>query len=236
MTSTLLFPELAPPPMLDFPQPLSEKYRPARIAEFAGLAAVKDELAGFVTGPRDIGFLFIGGAGTGKTSMGLALANETRSFVYHIRSGCCTVDAVERTAFSAHYMPPAGYKRNLILIDEMDLASLPAQNICLSYLDGMATIPQTTWVFTCNGTDRLAERFTSRCRVLPFPTYSIQADAAELLKRVWKAETDAPCPNMAGIIKAQKGNIRAALSTLDSRLDALRAYPNTQATESEGNA
>jgi hypothetical protein len=47
---------------------------------------------------------------------------------------------------------------------------------------------------------------------------------------------DAPCPNMAGIIKAQKGNIRAALSTLDSRLDALRAYPNTQATESEGNA
>ena len=28
----------------------------------------------------------------------------------------------------------------------------------------------------------------------------------------------------------------AALSTLDSRLDALRAYPTTQATESEGNA
>jgi hypothetical protein len=63
----------------------------------------------------------------------------------------------------------------------------------------------------------------SRCRNLPFSTYGIQADAAKLLERVWQAETDAPAPNFARIIKEENGNVRAALSTLDSRLDSLRA-------------
>lgn len=222
MTSCLLFPELAPMPGFTFPQPLSEKYRPSTIAEFAGLAETKRSLAGYVVNPQDIGLVFCGPAGTGKTSMALAVATETAASVHHIRSGCCTVDAVERAAFRAHHYPPMGFKRNLILIDEMDLASLPAQNICLSYLDGMATIPQTTWIFTTNDTTRLADRFLSRNRVLPFSTYGIQADATALMQRVWEAETDAPAPNMARLIKEQNGNVRAALSILDSKLDALR--------------
>ena len=37
-TQTLLFAELAPDPLLSFPEPLSERYRPQRIADFAGLA------------------------------------------------------------------------------------------------------------------------------------------------------------------------------------------------------
>ena len=223
MTPALLFPELAELPGFSFPEPLCLKYRPTRIAEFCGLEETKRKLAGFATNPQDIGLLFIGPAGTGKTSMGLALANETKSFVTHIRSGCCTVDAIERVAFQAHYYPPAGYKRNMILVDEVDLASLPAQNICLSYLDNMATIPLTTWVFTCNGTDRLADRFLSRNRVHQFSTYGIQSDAAKLLERVWTAETSEPLPNVARIIKEQNGNVRAALSILDSKLDAIRA-------------
>ena len=222
MTPALLFPDMAALPCFDFPVPLSEKYRPRTIAEFSGLAETKRTLLGFASNPQDIGLVFQGPAGTGKTSMGLALASATNSFVYHIRSGCCTVDAVERAAFRAHHYPPMGYKRNLILVDEMDLASLPAQNICLSYLDGMATIPQTTWVFTTNDTTRLAERFLSRNRVMAFSTYGIQSDATQLMERIWSAETDAPAPNMARLIKEQNGNVRAALSILDSKLDALK--------------
>jgi len=39
-TQALLFAELAPQPTLSFPEPLSERYRPQRIADFVGLSEV----------------------------------------------------------------------------------------------------------------------------------------------------------------------------------------------------
>lgn len=222
MTSSLLFPDMAALPGFDFPQPLSEKYRPMRIAEFAGLTETKRTLAGFAANPRSIGLLFCGSAGTGKTSMGIALAREVDGFLHHVSAGNCTVEAIRDLAFSCHYCPPPNFKRHVILIDEADQMSPAAQLACLSYLDGTATIPDTVWVFTCNSTDRLQDRFLSRCRNLPFSTYGIQSDAAKLLETVWTTETDAPAPNFARIIKENNGNVRAALSVLDSRLDAIR--------------
>ena len=223
MTASLLFPDMAELPGFAFPQSLSEKYRPATIADFAGLDAAKDTLRGFIANPKNIGFTFHGPAGTGKTSMGLALTRELSAFLHHVPAGQFTVDKVRELAFSCHYFPPAGFRRHLILVDEIDAASYQAQLACLSYLDGTNPIPDTVWVFTCNGTDKLHDRFLSRTRVLKFSNNGIQNDATTLMHRVWSAETDAPAPNMAAIIKEQKGNIRAALSILDSKLDALRA-------------
>ena len=87
-SQTLLFAELAPDPQLNFPEPLSERYRPQRIADFAGLSEVKRTLRGFISRlPRQesAGFLFVGEAGTGKTSMALALAQEVGGFVHHVK-------------------------------------------------------------------------------------------------------------------------------------------------------
>src|SRR5260370_17752457 len=111
MTSSLLSPEVAPAPGFNFPEPLSDRYRPRRIADFAGLSEPKKILSGFATNPRNCGFLFCGPAGTGKTSMGIALASEIQGFMHHIPAQKCTVHTVERTAFSCPYSPPSPFKR-----------------------------------------------------------------------------------------------------------------------------
>lgn len=219
-TQTLLFAELAPPPTFDFPVPLSERYRPQTIAEFAGLSEVKRVLNGFVQRPTNAGFVFVGPAGTGKTSMAFALAREIGGFVHHVKAGRCTVDAVRDLAYSCWYVPPSGYKRHVIIIDEADLMSAAAQNDILSYLDGTNTIPDTVWIFTCNAAERLQERFLTRNRVLAFSTYGIQADAAKLLEHVWLTETTGPAPNCQRLIKESNGNVRAALMALEMRIFA----------------
>jgi replication-associated recombination protein RarA len=222
MEATLLFPELsAPQSLLAFPQTLTDKYRPTRIADFAGLAEPKRILSRFALNPIDSGLIFIGPAGTGKTSMALALARELQAFVHHIPAQKCTVESIDRVSFSCHYFPPAGYRKHVVLIDEADLMSPAAQTALLSKLDGTAPVPDTLWVFTCNGTERLHERFVSRCSLqLNFSTYAIQAEAAQLLEAVWSAEAplDAPAPNFARIIKESTGNVRNALATLQSKL------------------
>jgi replication-associated recombination protein RarA len=222
-SQSLLFAELALDPPLNFPEPLSERYRPERIADFAGLGEVKKVLAGFAARPMNAGLLFVGSAGTGKTSMGLALAHEIQGFVHHVSAGNCSVAAVRELAFSCWYVAPNGFKRHVVLIDEADQMSKEAQLAVLSYLDGTETIPDTVWIFTCNETEKLAERFISRNRVLNFSTYGIQADAATLLESVWTKEAapDAAKPNFARIIKEATGNVRAALMTLEMKLYAV---------------
>ena len=219
-SQTLLFAELAPDPCLNFTEPLSERYRPQCIADFAGLGEVKKVLAGFVQRPMNCGFLFLGPAGTGKTSMGLALASELQGFVHHVKAGDCTVEEVRRLALSCWHCVPQGFKRHVVLIDEADCMSNAAQLAILSYLDGTETIPDTVWVFTANATDRLADRFLSRNRVLNFSTYGIQSDAAVLLESVWTREAapELAKPNFARIIKENLGNVRAALMTLETKL------------------
>lgn len=223
MSPSLLFPELEDPQHgFAFPQPLSEKYRPARIADFAGLSEPKKVLAGFVQRPTNSGFVFVGPAGTGKTSMGLALAREIGGFAHHVPAQGCTVETIRELCFSCNYYPPMGYKKHLILIDEADLMSPAAQNAILSKLDGTDPVPETIWVFTCNGTDRLQERFLSRNRVLNFSTYGIQSEAALLLESVWTREApQADKPNFARIIKEQTGNVRAALMALEIKMLAV---------------
>jgi replication-associated recombination protein RarA len=207
----------------EFPQSLTEKYRPNTFEEFAGMVKQRTMLANFARKPYSTGFIFVGAPGTGKTCAGIALARAIPAEVHHIPSQECNVANIERKMYTCHTVPAAGFKMHLVLVDEADQMSPAAQTMLLSRLDGTATPPNTVFVFTCNSVERLEERFRSRCKVLEFSTYGLASDASALLARVWQAEAPqgAEAPNFARLVKESNNNVREALQRLETELLAV---------------
>lgn len=109
---------------------------------------------------------------------------------------------------------------HLVLVDEADQMTAPAQISLLSKLDSTNFPPNTIFIFTCNSVDRLEPRFLSRVRTVEFSSYGIAKDATELLARIW--ETEAPAgavpPNFARIVKESNNNVRESLMKLETEL------------------
>jgi DNA polymerase III gamma/tau subunit len=203
----------------EFPQQLTEKYRPTRIADFVGIDKAKAICQNLLKRPIPSAWLFNGPSGTGKTSIALALAGEGPFELHHIPSQECNVAAIERVRMTCQYVPRQGTIGHLILIDESDQMTQAAQLSLLSKLDGTNPAPNTVWILTCNATDRLEPRFLSRCHEVPFSSYGISSQVAALLGKVWEAETDNPVrPNFQRIVKDSNNNVRAALMALETEI------------------
>ena len=162
----------------------------------------------------------VGESGTGKTSAGLAICNAIAGELHHIPSQECNLERLARVRRTCQYVPAAGYKWHVILVDESDRMTDAAQVALLSMLDGTDAPPCTILIFTANDTTRLEPRFLSRLRKVDFSNYGIQRDAAALLARVWESEapTGAVAPNFARLVKESNGNVRAALMELETEL------------------
>ena len=207
-------------PSLAFPTPLTERYRPRSISAFVGLDKPKRICAALAAKPFESAWLFVGPSGTGKTTMAMALAEMIPAEIHHIPSQECNLETIERVRRTCQYVPMAGCRMHLILVDEADRMTDAAQVSLLSKLDSTNFPPNTIFIFTCNGTERLEPRFLSRLRTVEFSSYGIATDAAALLKSIWDGEAPAssPAPNFARIVKDSNNNVRAALMALETEL------------------
>ena len=204
-------------------QPLVEKYRPKRLADFAGLSAPRAVLARFASEPYAAAWLLVGSAGTGKTTMAFALAAEIGGEVHHIPSRNCDLDTVTEICAKCHYYPWSG-NWHFIIVDEADQMSRPAQLAFLSKLDSTAPPPNTVFLFTANDTALLEMRFITRTRVLQFSLAAEVGAATAFLQRVWSAETTATAPDLARLLKDSDYNLRDALMKLEIELVAPGTY------------
>lgn len=208
---------------LDFPQPLSEKYRPHAIADFIGLDKQKKILSGFARAPKCGAWLFHGPSGVGKSAMALALCESINGELHHVPSQQANIGKLEEIVRMCWYVPNKG-TFHVVLVDELDVCSTAFQLSLLSKLDSTARIPQTIWVFTSNGTeqelrDKLEKRFLSRCWMLEFSSYGMRAEIAALLASIWQQETGTNGDlNWERIAKDSGTNVRAALSALELEL------------------
>lgn len=208
-----------------FPQPLTEKYRPLTLDGFVGLDKVKRAMKRLAANPYPSAWFFLGNSGTGKTTLALALAEEMPAQVHHIASKECTLETVKQIARECHMMPRLfadwkPCKMHLVIVDEADQMSYPAQLAFLSLLDSTAFPPNTIFIFTGNDTANLEKRFMSRVRLLEFSSYGISQDVVSLLQRVWMSETSNPVetPNFQRIVKDSQNNVRASLMALETEI------------------
>ena len=202
-----------------FPQSLTEKYRPHVLAEFAGLDKQKRILSKFAARPYPSAWLFVGPPGVGKTVMALAMAEEIKAELHHIPSRECDLAAVQDVCRRCWYVPLGG-GFHVVLIDEADRMTEPAQLAFLSKLNSTAFPPNTIFVFTANGTDNIEPRFQSRCRVIEFGTYGLAQPATDLLRSVWNSEVgdSESVPDFSRIVKQSANNIREALMNLEPKI------------------
>ena len=205
---------------MQFPASLSERYRPRTLADFVGLEKPKKVLRNFADSPfPNAAFLFVGPSGTGKTSMALALCEAIGGELHHIPSQSCNVSTVEDVTRQCHYVP-RNNTLHIVLVDESDQMSSAAQLSFLSKLDGTAFPPQTVFIFTANDTERLQDRFLSRCMVLQFQSHGMAKEAASLLERIWQQEAGdaAEKPNFLRMVQDSKNNVRDAVNSLQVEL------------------
>jgi hypothetical protein len=204
---------------LQFPTPLYEKYRPRRIDDFAGLEEAKRIFKGLIRSPRPCAFLLVGGPGVGKTSMGMALAEDLPGTLCHISSQRADVNALDALQDKFAYYPSRG-RWWVSVVDEADQMTEKAQLRCLSLLDSASWLrprfgggfeqgvaPPVIWIFTCNGLGMnqtgvpaaFEKRFLSRCMVLKFPPIGT-ADLAKYLREVWlREQADQVFSNLPGL-------------------------------------
>ena len=196
---------------------LVEAYKPLAIDGFVGLAKPKAILRRVADTPYESAWLFLGPSGTGKTTMALAFADTVGAEVHHIASKACDLETVNEVVRKCWYQPMFN-AWHVVIVDEADQMSKPAQLAFLSKLDTTAMPPKTIFVFTANDTKALEDRFLSRVRTLTFDHPPV-AETALLLHGIWQNEAKGkPGPNYFGILDDAAGNVRRALMSLEMDL------------------
>jgi DNA polymerase III delta prime subunit len=151
--------------------------------------------------------------------MALALCEAIGGELHHIPSQSCNVATVEDVTRQCHYVP-RNNTLHVVLVDESDQMTPASQLSFLSKLDGTAFPPQTVFIFTANDTERLQDRFLSRCMVLQFQSHGMAKEAASLLERIWQQEVGDATekPNFLRMVQDSKNNVRDAVNSLQVEL------------------
>jgi replication-associated recombination protein RarA len=228
--ATSMFEAGASAPMqsgFNFPESLSDKYKPKQVAEFMQVFPRKVMLS-LLANPKPSAWYFLGASGLGKTEMALAVANEMPAQLHHIASKECDLERVRELKLACNYVPYDMFsperrcKMHVVIIDEADQMSPAAQLAFLSLLDATGFPPSTVFIFTGNSTDGLEARFMSRVKLLPFSKEGMAPRIVELLAAIWAQEAgSAPAPNFTRIAKDSYNNVRDAINTLEVELMAI---------------
>ena len=200
----------------------TEKYRPKRIADMAGLEELKRDATGWAEDGYPPALLFTGPPGTGKTTAARAIAMEMHGD--ELDGHYIVTNASDDRGISfvrdelkqiARVKSPTG-RRKVILLDEADGLTPTAQDALRQVIE--TTSKSTLFILTANREDKLKPAIKSRCKHYKFGPVSPDEGTGYLGVLFYQEHPEqyiAPT-YFAELISVCNGDLRRAVTILES--------------------
>ncbi|GAA5830381.1 hypothetical protein JCM11251_001328 [Rhodosporidiobolus azoricus] len=222
--------------------PWVEKYRPKNLGEVSAQEHTVNVLKKTLGSSNLPHMLFYGPPGTGKTSTILALCKQLfgpelyKSRVLELNAsderGITVVREkiknFAKTAVTTNHDPsyPAPAFK-IIILDEADSMTQDAQSALRRIMENHSKI--TRFCLVCNYVTRIIEPITSRCSKFRFKPLDTTSTEARLREICTAENVDCPDEALSALIKTSDGDLRRAITYLQSasRLHAATSEPLT---------
>lgn len=189
-------------------------FRPAHLSGIVGQDAIVAELTQVVVGEMPIQhYIFYSPeAGTGKTSVAHALANELGWQIVVFNASSKRERGIAFIEETIIPMTRSGIKERIFLLDEADELTDNAQSALKGVIENAAGI----FILTCNRLPKVSRWLQSRCQVRTFQPIAHD----DMVKQLTKIAT-AKSPNTSKaaievIAKAHAGDLRNAIGALQT--------------------
>lgn len=162
-----------------------EKYRPQTLDEYIGNEEIKQKVKIYLESNDIPHLLFVGPAGTGKTTLAKLIAKNTDcDYLYINASSENSVDMMRNRILE--FATSIGFKTfKMIILDEADFLTPQAQAALRNMMEQFSK--HTRFVLTCNYAERIIDPIQSRCQVFKVIPPS-KKDVAIRLATILKTE------------------------------------------------
>lgn len=198
---------------------LAAVYRPTRLDDVVGQDSAKKVLRNHLEAKPKSGYLFVGSAGTGKTTCARIFAHELNGTanIYEINAADNTgVEGVRKIISDARHKP-IGTKYKIFILDECHMLTVQAWNALLKLVEEP---PESVVLLFCTTDPRkIPNTITSRVLRLDFTRINIDAVTDRLL---WilqqEGVTGVDREPLRYIAQLANGGMRDAITMMDKVL------------------
>lgn len=151
-------------------------------------------------------------AGTGKTSLAHAIANEYGYTLHVFNASSKKTRGIEFVEEELLPMSRTGNQQQIFLLDEADQLTPAAQ----SALKGVIENAHGIFILTCNDLSKITQWLKSRCLVHSFHPISDTHMMTKLIEIAGKEGVEITEAQLGLIIRANEGDLRAAINCLQA--------------------